>query len=81
MANENTVTLTLSSYNQIKSENFRLNLFVDNLINEATIGEDGKLVLNTDSIEYALRLCCWDRYKKKLYKGGNQDADLPQASV
>ena len=40
MADTNIVTLNTSSYNQIKSENFKLELFVENLLLEARLSDD-----------------------------------------
>lgn len=69
MANENTVTLTLSSYNQIKAENVRLNMFIDNILNDASVNiNTGKLVMDAERLEYALRLCCWEKYRKRLHE-------------
>ena len=36
MADTNIVTLAVGSYNAIKNDNFRYNLFLDNLLQEAT---------------------------------------------
>ena len=82
MANDvNVITLSVSSYNQIKAENFRQNLFLDNLMTEALVA-DGKLVFDSGKVETALRFCFPDRVRKKLEKeGGNQDADLPQGEL
>ena len=65
MANENTVTLTLSSYNQIKAENYRLNLLLDNMLMEAT--SDGQnVIFNPNLVEQAVKFCFPDRWRKKL---------------
>lgn len=42
MANNeiNTVTLSVSSYNSVKNDVFRYNLFLDNLLQEAMLSED-----------------------------------------
>ena len=63
MANENTVTLTLSSYNQIKAENFRLNLFLEHVLNGAT-PMDGRLIIDPEQVEASLRFCFYERYRK-----------------
>lgn len=67
MADTNTVTLSVSSYNQIKSDNYKLNLFIDNLLRMATLAEDhqGLEFLPAD-IENALKFCFYERYKKKV---------------
>ena len=36
----NTVTLSVSSYNSVKNDVFRYNLFLDNLLQEAMLSED-----------------------------------------
>lgn len=68
MANEiNTVTLSVSSYNQVKADNYRLNMLLDSILNEAMISEDHEhLVFNTRKVEDALKFCFPERYKKKL---------------
>ena len=68
MANEpNVVTLSVSSYNQIKADNYRLNMLLDNLLLEAKITEDHEhLVFNSRKVEDALKFCFPERYKQKL---------------
>ena len=68
MANEtNTVTLSVSSYNQVKADNYRLNMFLDSIFNEAMISEDHEhLVFSTRKVEDALKFCFPERHKKKL---------------
>ena len=67
MNNENTVTLSLHSYNQTRSENQRLNMFMENVLSNATLSEDlQSLVFDNDSINQALQFCTADKYKKKL---------------
>lgn len=36
----NTVTLSVNSYNSVKNDVFRYNLFLDNLLQEAMLSED-----------------------------------------
>ena len=67
MADTNIVTLSTSSYNQIKSENFKLELFVENLLLEARLSDDHQeLVFDTDKVVTAFKFCFAERYKKKL---------------
>lgn len=68
MANDvNVVTLTVSSYNQVKNDVFRYNLFLDNLLAEAELSEDHQsLVFDSKKIEEAVKFCYLERYKKKL---------------
>ena len=56
MADTNIVTLNTSSYNQIKSENFKLELFVENLLLEARLSDDHQeLVFDTDKVATAFK--------------------------
>ena len=67
MADTNIVTLSTSSYNQIKSENLKLELFVENLLLEARLSDDHQeLVFDTDKVVTAFKFCFAERYKKKL---------------
>ena len=63
----NTVTLSVQSYNTMKNDNFRYNLFLDNLLQEAVLSEDHQtLVFDQDKIENAVKFIYLDRYKKRL---------------
>lgn len=63
----NTVTLSVQSYNTMKNDNFRYNLFLDNLLQEAILSEDHQtLVFDQDKIENAVKFIYLDRYKKRL---------------
>ena len=67
MPDTNIVTLNTSSYNQIKNENFRLELFVENLLLEARWSDDHQeLIFDTDKVATAFKFCFAERYKKKL---------------
>lgn len=62
----NTVTLSISSYNSVKNDVFRYNLFLDNLLQEAMLSEDHQsLVFDSKKIEEAVKFCYFERYKKK----------------
>lgn len=64
---ENTVLLSTASYNQIKSENTKFNLFMDRLFESAELREDySGIDFNIRQIEELIHLCYPDRYKKKL---------------
>lgn len=68
MANNeiNTVTLSVSSYNSVKNDVFRYNLFLDNLLQEAMLSEDHQsLVFDSKKIEEAVKFCYFERHKKK----------------
>lgn len=63
----NTITLSVSSYNSVKNDVFRYNLFLDNLLQEAMLSEDHQsLVFDSKKIEEAVKFCYFERYKKKL---------------
>lgn len=69
MANNeiNTVTLSVNSYNSVKNDVFRYNLFLDNLLQEAMLSEDHQsLVFDSKKIEEAVKFCYFERYEKKL---------------
>lgn len=64
---ENTVLLSTGSYNQIKAENTKFNLFMDRLFEAAELREDySGIDFNVRQIEELIHLCYPDRYKKKL---------------
>ena len=64
---ENTVLLSTSSYNQIKSENTKFNLFMDRLFEMAELREDySGIDFSVRCIEELIHLVYPDRYKKKL---------------
>ena len=65
--NTNIVTLSTSVYNNIKNDNFRYNLFLDNIMQGAALSEDHQsLVFDSKQIEEAIKFCYFERYKKKL---------------
>lgn len=65
--NTNIVTLSTSAYNNIKNDNFRYNLFLDNIMQGAALPEDHQsLVFDSKQIEEAIKFCYFERYKKKL---------------
>lgn len=65
--NTNVVTLSTSAYNQIKNDNFKYNLFLDNLLQVATLSEDHQsLVFDSKKVEDTVKFVYGERYKKKL---------------
>ncbi len=63
----NTVLLDVRSYNQTKAEIYRLNMVLENILQNATLSEDCQsLVFDSNEIKNALQFCYLDRYKKKL---------------
>ena len=65
--NENTVTMSLASYNQIKAENTRFQMFISRLFEDAELRED-YLGIDFDAhkLEDLIHLVYPDAYKKKL---------------
>lgn len=64
---ENTVLLSVSSYNSIKAENTKYNLFLDRLFESAELREDyNGIDFDMKMVEELVHLCYPDRYKKKL---------------
>ena len=65
--NVNIVTLSVSSYNQMKNANFRHDLLLDSLLQEATLSEDHQfLVFDSKKVEDAVKFLYLERYKKRL---------------
>lgn len=65
--NTNIVTLSTSAYNAIKNDNFRYNLFLDNIMQGAVLSEDHQsLEFDSKQIEEAIKFCYFERYKKKI---------------
>lgn len=66
MADTNTVVLSVSSYNQIKNDNFKYNLFLDNILQTARLSDDHQsLIFDSTDIENAIKFCYYERYTKK----------------
>lgn len=64
---ENTVLLSVSSYNSIKAENTKYNLFLDRLFESAELRSDySGIDFDMKTVEELVHLCYPDRYKKKL---------------
>ena len=79
---ENTVLLSTSSYNQIKAENTKFNLFMDRLFEYAELREDySGIDFDVRKIEELIHLCYPDRYKKKLSVLRTQQTKLSQKKL
>ena len=64
---DNTVTMSLSSYNQIKAENTRFQMFISRLFEDAELRADySGIEFNTNKLEDLIHLVYPDMYKKKL---------------
>lgn len=64
---ENTVTMSLASYNRIKAENTRWQMFVSRLWEGAELKEDySGIVFDSGFLEELIRIMYPDAYKKKL---------------
>lgn len=67
VATDNMVTMCLSSYNNIKAENTRFQMFISRLFEEAELRADyGGLEFDSRRIEDLIHLVYPDMYKKKL---------------
>ena len=79
---ENTVLLSTGSYNQIKAENTKFNLFMDRLFEAAELREDySGIDFNTRQLEEIIHLCYPDRYKKKLSTLRTQQTKMSQKKL
>lgn len=79
---ENTVLLSVSSYNSIKAENTKFNLFMDRLFEGAELREDySGIDFDVRQIEELVHLCYSDRYKKKLSTLRTQQTKLSQKKL
>lgn len=64
---DNQVTMNLSSYNQIKAENTRFQMFISRLFEDAELRSDYTgIEFNTNKVEDLIHLVYPDMYKKKL---------------
>jgi hypothetical protein len=64
---ENIVVLSTSSYNQIKSENTKFQMFISRVFESAELKSDySGIEFDGHIIEELIRLCYPDAYKKKL---------------
>lgn len=67
MANENIVTLNIQSYNQIKAENVRFQMFISRLMEYAELSSDyNRIAFDEEKVADLLHLVYPDMYKKKL---------------
>ena len=71
---ENTVYLSTASYNQIKAENQKFNMFIDRMMESATLSEDkASVVFDAKLLSEIIHLIYPDAYKKKLSYLRGQD--------
>lgn len=64
---DNTVTMSLASYNQIKAENTRWQMFVSRLWESAELKADySGIEFDTKMVEELMHIMYPDAYKKKL---------------
>jgi hypothetical protein len=67
MADINTVLLTTASYNQIKAENLKYSLMLDNILSCAKLSEDHQtMTFDSNAVDAAIHFCFPECYKKKL---------------
>jgi len=79
---ENTVLLSTGSYNAIKAENTKFNLFMDRLFEAAELRDDySGIDFNVRQLEELIHLCYPDRYKKKLSTLRTQQTKLSQKKL
>ncbi len=66
-AEVNTVLLSTGAYSQIKNENCKYRLLIDNLLSNATLSDDHtKLEFDSDLVMAALQFVYLEDYKKRL---------------
>ena len=76
---ENTVTMGLASYNQIKAENTRFQMFVSRLWESAELKQDNTgIEFDTEIVEQLMHLMYPDSYRKKLSTLRGQQTKMNQ---
>lgn len=79
---DNTVTMGLASYNQIKAENTRWQMFVSRLWESAELKADySGIEFDTDMVEQLMHIMYPDAYKKKLSTLRTQQTKLSQKKL
>lgn len=69
---ENSVTLSVSSYNQIKAENTKFQMFIDRLFEDAELRADySGIDFDVRKLEDLIHLVYPDRYKKEAFHTPN----------
>jgi len=64
---ENTVCLSIQSYNQMKAENTKFQLFISRLWENIKLKEDcSGILFDIDTVEQLMHLIYLEQYKKKL---------------
>lgn len=82
MGEPNTVTMNLSSYNQIKAENTRFQMFIARLFENAELKPDySGILFDPDFVEDLLHLVYPDMYKKKLSSLRTQQTKLSKTKL
>ena len=82
MNQEDTVTMGLRSYNQIKAENTRFNMFMNRLFEDAELRADySGIDFNVRKLEDLVHLVYPDMYKKKLATLRTQQTKLSQKKL
>lgn len=79
---ENSVTLSVSSYNQIKAENTKFQMFIDRLFEDAELRADySGIDFDVRKLEDLIHLVYPDRYKKKLSTLRTQQTKMSQKKL
>lgn len=79
---DNTVTMALSSYNAIKAENTRWQMFVSRLWESAELKADyNGIEFDSDMVEQLMHIMYPDAYKKKLSTLRTQQTKLSQKKL
>ena len=79
---DNTVTMALSSYNAIKAENTRWQMFVSRLWESAELKADySGIEFDSDMVEQLMHIMYPDAYKKKLSTLRTQQTKLSQKKL
>lgn len=79
---ENTVTMNLASYNQIKAENTRWQMFVSRMWEGAELKSDySGIEFDANLVEELMHLMYPDAYKKKLSTLRTQQTKLSQRKL
>lgn len=79
---DNSVTISIAGYNQIKAENTKFNLFIDRLFEEAELRADyNGIDFDTNKVDELIHLIYPDRYKKKLSALRAQQTKMSQKKL
>ena len=79
---DNTVTMTLQTYNAMKAENTKWQMFIQRLWEGAELREDySGIKFDTKMIEELVHIMYPDQYKKKLAALRAQQTKISQAKL